>query len=99
MYKRKPVINEKYVIEYINYLREQERSKATLKKYQHDLNALITFLEERELTKIELIHWKESLINRYAPASVNAMLAAINGYVKYMGWIELTVKPLYKELA
>ncbi len=40
------------------------------------------------------INWKESLINRYAPASVNAMLAAVNGYVKYMGWMELMVKPL-----
>lgn len=94
MYEKKPVINEKYVMDYLNYLREQERSKATLQKYQHDLTALIIFLNGNELTKTELINWKESLINRYAPASVNAMLAAVNGYVKYMGWMELMVKPL-----
>ena len=81
-------------MDYLNYLREQERSKATLQKYQHDLTALIIFLNGNELTKTELINWKESLINRYAPASVNAVLAAVNGYVKYMGWMELMVKPL-----
>ncbi len=81
-------------MEYINYLREQERSKTTLQKYQHDLHALIAFLNGNELTKTELIHWKESLINQYAPASVNAMIVAVNGYVKYMGWMDLIVKPL-----
>lgn len=94
MYEKKPVINEERVKEYINYLREQERSKATLQKYLHDLNALLLFLNGNELTKTELINWKESLMNQYAPASVNAMLAAVNGYVKYMGWVELIVKPL-----
>lgn len=94
MYEKKPVINEERVKDYINYLREQERSKATLQKYLHDLNALLLFLNGNELTKTELINWKESLINQYAPASVNAMLAAVNGYVKYMGWVELIVKPL-----
>lgn len=94
MYEKKLVINEKYVMEYINYLREQERSKATLQKYLHDLNALLNFLNGSELTETELINWKESLINQSAPASVNAMLVAVNGYVKYMGWMELLVKPL-----
>lgn len=94
MYRKKPVINEKYVANYINYLREQERSKATLKKYQHDLNALILFLDGKELSKAELIRWKESLISQYATASVNAMLAALNGYLRYMGWVEIIMKPL-----
>ena len=88
MYKKKPVINEKYVMEYMNYLREQERSRATLKKYLHDLKTLITFLNGDELTKAALINWKESLMTQYAPASVNSMIAAANGYVKYKGWYE-----------
>ena len=91
---RKPVINEKLIEKYLTYQKEQERSRATLQKYQHDLNALMEFLEGKELTKAVLISWKEKLISQYAPASVNAMLAAVNGYVKYMGWMELTVKPL-----
>lgn len=59
MYGNKPVVNEKCVSKYINYLREQECSQATLQKYQHDLNVLITFLNGNELTKCALIEWKE----------------------------------------
>ena len=91
---KRPVISRKMIEKYLTYQREQERSQATLQKYRHDLNALMEFMDGRELTKSALISWKEYLISRYAPASVNAMLAAVNGYVKYMGWMELMVKPL-----
>lgn len=90
----KPVINKKMIEKYLTYQKEQERSRATIQKYQHDLHALMEFLEGKELTKAALIGWKEMLVSQYAPASVNAMLAAVNGYVKYMGWMELMVKPL-----
>lgn len=90
----KPIITEKYIEDYMIYLREQERSRATLLKYQHDLYALMDFQQGRDLTKTLLINWKEKLTGEYAPASVNAMLAALNGYLRFMGWMELTVKPL-----
>lgn len=90
----KTFVTENNIQEYINYLQENERSQATLKKYYHDLKALLTFLNGEELTKVALIKWKELLISQYAPASVNAMLAAVNGYTKYMGWMELKVNPL-----
>ena len=46
------------------------------------------------LSKAVLIEWKQQLIGRYAPATVNTMLAAVNGFVKFMGWPTLAVKPL-----
>ena len=91
---KEPVINGEMIEKYLAYQREQERSKATLQKYKHDLYALMKFLGGEELTKTALIEWKEQLIGMYAPASVNTVLAAVNGYVRFMGWIELTVKPL-----
>lgn len=90
----KPFITENSIQEYIRFLRENERSNSTLKKYYHDLKALFTFLNGEELTKVALINWKKHLVDQYAPASVNTMLAAVNGYTKYMGWMELRVKPL-----
>ena len=69
---------------YLTYQREQERSKATLQKYKHDLYALMNFQQDSKLTKILLISWKEKLIGEYAPASVNAMLAAVNGYLCFI---------------
>ena len=91
---KKPVINGETIEKYLTYQREQERSQATLQKYQHDLYALMDFLQGNELTKTILISWKEKLIGEYAPATVNTMLAAVNGYLRFMGWMELTVKPL-----
>ena len=129
MSERIPVISQKMIENYLTYLREQERSAATLQKYTHDLKAFLEFLgenivskvkgrqpesegesfikstnaqsgagkqsfDEVTLTKNDLIAWKESLIARYAPASVNTMIASVNGYLRYMGWAGLAVKPL-----
>lgn len=88
------VINQELIGEYLTYQREQERSQATLQKYAHDLCAFLNHLKTTSFTKSDLIIWKEKLTGQYAPASVNAMLAAINGYLRYMGWSTLTVKPL-----
>ena len=80
--------------DYLTNLAEQERSAATLQKYAHDLNALLEYLADKPLTKTALIGWKEQLVEIYAPASVNSMLAAVNGFFNFMGWRELTVKSL-----
>ena len=79
---------------YIDFLCENERSAATVEKYRHDLCVLRAFADGRELTKTLLIEWKRALIGRYAPATVNTMLAAANGFVRFMGWPALAVKPL-----
>ncbi len=79
MQSERPMINEKYISSYMKYLGEQERRQATMQKYRHDLHALVKFLDGAELTKTALISWKEKLTGEYAPASVNAMLAAVSG--------------------
>ena len=89
-----PVIDEAGIQKYLTYLKEQERSEATLQKYAHDLYSLLGFLKEVPLTKTALIDWKQELIEQYAPASVNTKLAAVNGYLQFRGWYELQLKPL-----
>lgn len=79
---------------YAEYLREQERAEATIQKYVHDLTALLNFLEGEPLSKAALLEWKERLTDSHAPASVNSMLAAVGGFLSFMGWQELTVKLL-----
>lgn len=79
---------------YARQLREQERSVATIRKYVHDLTALAEFLGDRPLTKAALLEWKESLIAAHAPASVNAKLAALNGFLSYLDRRELRLRPL-----
>lgn len=85
----------KDVIEnYIAALQEDEKSPATVAKYVHDLNMTAEYFAGGELTKPALIRWKDTLIEKYATATVNSVLAAINGFLKHMGWNDLTVKPL-----
>lgn len=79
---------------YTAYLREQEKSAATVEKYTHALAALCDYLNEAALTKTVLIGWKAHLTREYAAASVNTMLAAMNGLLDFCGWPELKVKPL-----
>lgn len=79
---------------YADYLQEQERAGATIQKYLHDLTALLDFLDGGGLTKAALIEWKTQLIEAHAPATVNSMLAAIKGFLSFMGWRELAVKLL-----
>ena len=79
---------------YAGYLQEQERAGATIQKYVHDLTALLDFLDGGPLTKAALIDWKAQLIEAHAPATVNSMLAAVNGFLSFLGWRELAVKLL-----
>lgn len=76
------------------YLLAQEKASSTIQKYTHDLNALLEYLNGGVLTKEVLLCWKEHLTETLAPASVNSMLAAVNGFFIFMGWRELLVKPL-----
>lgn len=79
---------------YAAFLREQERAAATIEKYVHDLTALAAFLAGREISKGLLLEWKETLIETYAPASVNSMLAAVNGFLSFCGLSELRLRKL-----
>lgn len=89
-YRITPALIERYS----TYLYEQERSRATIQKYQYDIKTLVRFLNGRPITKAILINWKQQLIERYAPASVNSMLAAVNSFLAFMGWRELVVKQI-----
>ena len=85
-----PTLIERYAA----HLRERERSAATVQKYIRDLNALRLWLDGATLTKEALLEWRGRLAENHAPASVNAALAAVNGFLDFMGWEELTVRPL-----
>lgn len=92
--KHQRIITAEQICKYSAYMREQEKSEATIRKYIHDLTALSLYLSGKELTKTILLEWKEHLTERYAPASVNTMLAAMNGLLDFCGWDNLKVKPL-----
>lgn len=79
---------------FCDYLKEEEKSENTIKKYFHDIKVFLTFLGDRILSKEILLEWKRTLVKGYAPASVNSMLAAINSFLEWGGLLQYRVKPL-----
>lgn len=88
------MLSGKAIKSYTAFLYEQEKGKSTICQYNRYLNMALLHFEGIELTKAVLIEWKEQLAEKQAPASVNTILAALNGFLKFMGWADLTVKPL-----
>ncbi len=79
---------------YAVHLLEQERAAGTAQKYAADLSGLCQWMGGRPLTKAALIEWKADLIGRYAPASVNSKLAAVNGFLAFSGHAEMALRQL-----
>lgn len=94
MARKAPSLTPALIRKYVTHLKEQERSPATIQKSTHYLNALCEYLHGGELTKAALIGWKNALAEQHAPATVNSMLAAANGFLRWLCRGELTVKLL-----
>jgi len=82
------------ILRYIVSLQEQEKSSVTITQYAHDLSAVEKFFHGEAMTKVGLIRWKDQLVKKYATSSSNTMIAALNGFLKFMGWNDLTIKAL-----
>ena len=78
---------------YAQQLRLEEKSPATVEKYLRDLHAFSVWADGREINKELTAEWKAHLVEEnYAPASVNAMLSALNGLLEYLGLDTCQVK-------
>ena len=87
-------LTEEAIEGYTVALQEAEKSSATVVKYTHDLKMAAEHFAGVELTKPALIKWKDTLVEKYATATINSILAALNGFLKHIGWNDLMVKPL-----
>ena len=76
---------EKYDLPgYERWLREQERSEVTIRKYLQNAHCFLKALDGTELTKERTLAYKELLISgRYRVRSVNSMIAALNSLFKW----------------
>ena len=88
-------IRTEQIAEYGVFLRQQERSPATIEKYTRALLRFFSWLPaDKAVDKQRAMAYKLALAERYAPAGVNTTLAAMNGFLRFMGWGDCTVKPL-----
>ncbi len=84
----------KELLAFEKYRREDEKSDATVEKYLHDIQCFYAFLGNRPAEKSMVLAYKEHLTEQYAPASVNSMLVALNGFLRFCGLSGCCVKLL-----
>ena len=75
-----------------NYLadeQEDEKSKNTLIHYKHIITMFVNSLPNENVTKIDLIEFKENLLSRYKPRTVSNYITIVNKFIKY---VELATK-------
>ncbi len=79
---------------YHDYLIQEEKSQATIEKYLHDIRCFIAFLDGNPISKDQTLAYKLRLTEEYAPASANSMIVALNGFLRFIGMSDCTVKPM-----
>lgn len=89
-------ITEELINDYKIYLLEQEKSKSTIAKYLRDLQKLVDYAGDRELTKLQVIEYKEQLKSSddYKTSSINSFIVAANRFFEYMEWYDLKIKTI-----
>ncbi len=85
-------LTQSRLLAFREHLLIEERSRATVEKYLHDLHVFSEFLGDRPLVKATLLEYKANLLTRYAATSANSMLAALNACLRFLGWQDLCVK-------
>ena len=89
----KKILNRQQIEKFQEYLREEEKSQVTIKKYLRDVRFFMVYAGEKEITKELVISYKESLLEKgYAARSINSMLASLNSFLEFLSWPECKVK-------
>ena len=86
-------ITEANIIAFLHYLAHEERAYATIEKYGHAIKAFSLWLDGKPLTKEAAIAYKQELADSHAASSVNAALAALNGFFRFLN-VSISVKSL-----
>jgi len=87
-------LTENTITNFHKYLINEEKSTATVEKYLRDACAFFDFAKNSKITKELTIAFKNMLSDKYAPRTVNAMLASLNSLLCFLGLNECKVKNL-----
>lgn len=90
MYDR--MITEEVIANFEIQLREDEKCRATIDKYLRDVKKFLAFIKNKCVCKKTVLDYKASLEKYYAISSANSMLAALNTFFRFAGWMDCCVK-------
>ncbi|MDR2446515.1 MAG: tyrosine-type recombinase/integrase [Treponema sp.] len=79
---------------YKEWLNQREKSKLTIRKNVRDIVKFRVFYGKslEMITKQDILRYKDHLIKKYKPASVNSYLISVNNFLKFTNQDSLRVK-------
>ena len=86
------IITNAMIGDFESYLRSDEKSKNTIEKYLRDVRGFCSFADSREVSKSVVMEFKASLVKKYEVTSANSMIAAVNAFLRFMGWVDCCIK-------
>lgn len=86
------IITNLMIEDFENYLRSDEKSVNTIEKYLRDIRLFTAFAGTREISKTIVMEFKASLVGNYEVTSANSMIAAVNAFLRFMGWVDCCIK-------
>ncbi len=87
-------ITKKLIQKFKEHLIEEEKSVATLEKYIRDVTVFMEWCTESKLCKTLVLEYKQEIMGKYAPASVNSIISSLNSFFIYNEWYDLKVKSI-----
>lgn len=87
-------ITNKLIQKFKCYLINEEKSSSTIDKYIRDITVFMVWCKETELNKSVVLEYKQDIVEKYAPASVNSILSSLNSFFAYTEWYDLKLKAL-----
>ncbi len=85
-------ISDELIRKYKEYLFEEEKAKATIEKYIHDVISFMNWLCGRSVEKTAVMDYKKELIEKYAPSSVNSKISSLNNFFEFNEWFKCKIK-------
>lgn len=86
------VITEELIADYRMYLKDEEKSDATVEKYIRDLRRFAEFSKKSPIAKALSLAYKAALEKEYAVTSANSMLASLNAFFRFMNWNDCCIR-------
>lgn len=87
-------ITRKDIARFEQDLFARERAGNTIERYRAQITQFADWAKGRPVDKERVVQYKQWLMERYSPASVNVTLAALNSFFRFKGWQECCVRPV-----
>lgn len=85
-------VKQDWLKRFRKHLAENEKSEATIDKYQREAKLLLDYMEIHALSKAGVIEYREMLRKSYQAKTVNVKLAAIHSFLEFIDKPEWKVK-------